>query len=264
MRRTLLSVSDPSPLTLLFPGSYGAAPLPVVEALQRIQAQCDAAPDRFMRLDYESQLVALRARLAEYVDCDTDDLVMVANATSGVNEVLRGMTTEWKKGDRMLCFSTSMCFLSLSNLFPHSFSCLVVRSYPACVQTLQYIIDAHPHLSLSLLNIPVTYPTSHADLIAKTRAAIEEADNDGTGRKVRLALIDSISSNPGVIVPWEELVKLFREKDILSYAHPRRSLDSLADVHLTASLMEPTRLANCPSRSARLDPTFSSRTHTSG
>ncbi|BGO96076.1 hypothetical protein NBRC10512_007186 [Rhodotorula toruloides] len=177
-------------------GSYGAAPIPVVEALERIQAECDSAPDRFMRLNYESQLVALRARLAKFVDCDTDDLVMVTNATTGVNEVLRGMTNEWKKGDRLLCFSTSI--------------------YPACVQTLQYIVDTHPHLSLSLLNIPVSYPIPHAELIAKTRAAIEEAENDGTGRKVRLALIDSISSNPGVVVPWEELVELFREKDILS------------------------------------------------
>lgn len=119
------------------------------------------------------------------------------------------------------------------------------HSYPACVQTLQYIVDTHPHLSLSLLNIPVSYPIPHAELIAKTRAAIEEAENDGTGRKVRLALIDSISSNPGVVVPWEKLVELFREKDILSCARLRCPL-------LTATLntFSQTRRRRAPNRPA--------------
>lgn len=61
----------------------------------------------------------------------------------------------------------------------------------------------------------MTYPISHSDLIEKTRQAIEEAEKDGKC-KVRLALIDGISSNPGVIVPWEKLVDLFKEKGVYS------------------------------------------------
>lgn len=33
--------------------------------------------------------------------------------------------------------------------------------------------------------------------------------------RVRLALIDAISSNPGVIVPWEALTKVFKSKGII-------------------------------------------------
>jgi selenocysteine lyase/cysteine desulfurase len=44
---------------------------------------------------------------------------------------------------------------------------------------------------------------------------IEEAESDGPGRKVRLGLVDAVSSSPGVVVPWEGLCELFREKGVL-------------------------------------------------
>ena len=61
-----------------------------------------------MRLEYEIQLIELRIRLAEFVDCDTDDLVIVPNATMGVNTALMSLTNEWQKGDKLLYFDTTM------------------------------------------------------------------------------------------------------------------------------------------------------------
>ncbi|GAA6061312.1 hypothetical protein JCM10212_005426 [Sporobolomyces blumeae] len=175
-------------------GSYGAAPRPVIERFLEVRDRIDSAPDRFMRLELERELGNLRTRLAEFVDCDTGDLVVVPNATLGVNVALKSMTTQWNKGDKMLYFSTTV--------------------YYACNMTLQAVVDTHPHLSLSLVPVQITYPISHAQVVEKTRRAIEEAEKDGS--KVRLALVDAISSNPGVVVPWEQLVDLFKEKDVLS------------------------------------------------
>lgn len=90
------------------------------------------------------------------------------------------------------------------------------RSYNACSASLQYIVDTHPHLELELLPIVFTYPIPHTEIVRLTREAIEKANADGTGRKVRLALIDAISSAPGVIVPWEELVEVFRAHEVVS------------------------------------------------
>ncbi|GAA5954093.1 hypothetical protein JCM8115_003309 [Rhodotorula mucilaginosa] len=188
-------------------GSYGAAPLPVVESLHAIQARCDSAPDRFMRVEYEQELIDVRTRLADFVDCETDDLVLVPNATSGVNEALRGLTTEWNKGDRLLFFSSSI--------------------YNACSSTLQYIVDTHRHLDLELLPVVFTYPKPHSEVVRLARDAIERANSDGTGRRVRLALIDAISSAPGVVVPWEDLVDLFREKDIISLVDAAHQIGQL-------------------------------------
>lgn len=75
-------------------------------------------------------------------------------------------------------------------------------------------MDTHKHLNMTAVPVPLTYPVSHADVIKATEKAIAEADAAGGG-KIRLALFDSISSNPGVITPWEELVALFRRKGIL-------------------------------------------------
>jgi len=68
---------------------------------------------------------------------------------------------------------------------------------------------------MSLVSVPLAYPVSHADVIKATRKAIAEANAAGGG-KIRLAFFDAISSNPGVVLPWEELVKLFRSQGILS------------------------------------------------
>lgn len=38
---------------------------------------------------------------------------------------------------------------------------------------------------------------------------------ESKGVRVRLALVDAISSNPGVIVPWEALTKMFRSKGVI-------------------------------------------------
>ncbi|GAA6006759.1 hypothetical protein JCM11491_003171 [Sporobolomyces phaffii] len=187
-------------------GSYGAAPKPVVDAFLSYRQRTDSAPDRFMRLEYEQELVTLRSRLAEFVDCDTDDLVVVPNATLGVNIALQSMTNEWQKGDRILYYDTSI--------------------YYACKTTLQHVVHTHRHLDLSLLPIQLEYPVSHADVIEKTRRAIEDAEKDGQC-KVRLALVDGISSNPGVVVPWEQLVELFREKGVVSLVDAAHNIGQL-------------------------------------
>ncbi|GAA5884190.1 hypothetical protein JCM6882_002172 [Rhodosporidiobolus microsporus] len=177
-------------------GAYGAPPKPVVSAMREVQDTINGAPDEFMKWTYEPQLIKLRERLADFVEAEADDVVIVGNTTVGVNTILKSLTTEWQKGDRLLYISTSI--------------------YNACAANLQFIVDSHPHLSLSLLPVPIVYPLSHADLVATVRRTIEEAENDGTGRKIRLALVDAISSVPAVVVPWPELCELFREKQIMS------------------------------------------------
>lgn len=77
------------------------------------------------------------------------------------------------------------------------------------------MVDTHPHLSLALLPIHLEYPVSHARVIEATRQAIK--DEETRGGRVRLALIDALSSNPGVVVPWEELTKVFKEHNIIRY-----------------------------------------------
>lgn len=190
-------------------GSYGAAPNAVISAMRGYQERAAGAPDRFMRVEYAKDLVILRHRLSDLVQCDVDDLVMylavivsmklirlarVPNATAGVNVVLRSLSTVYQKNDKLLYYSTTI--------------------YDACAATLQYIVDTHPHLNLSLVAIPLVYPVTHEAILATTAKVIAAENAKGNG-KIRLALFDAISSMPGVIVPWEDLVLLFRQQGIL-------------------------------------------------
>ncbi|GAA5962306.1 hypothetical protein JCM3765_004741 [Sporobolomyces pararoseus] len=188
-------------------GSYGAAPTPVVDSFLSIRSQVDQAPDRYMRITYEPELIKLRTRLSRLIDCDLKDLVIVPSATMGVNCALQSMNQEWKQGDKILYFETTI--------------------YQACKMTLQSIVDNHhPDLNLSLLPIKFNYPISNDRVIELTSQAIEKAEEDGK-YKVRLALIDGISSNPGVIVPWERLVRLFREKNVISLVDAAHNIGQL-------------------------------------
>jgi hercynylcysteine S-oxide lyase len=67
---------------------------------------------------------------------------------------------------------------------------------------------------VQIVSIPVVYPIKHADLLARFRTVLSEIKRHD-GQRV-LALIDGIVSNPGVIMPWEEMVRVAREFGVLS------------------------------------------------
>lgn len=123
-----------------------------------------------------------------------------------MNAVLRSIASTLEQGDKLMYFSTTV--------------------YPACASSLQQIIDMNAHLDVSLVDVPLRYPMSHDDVVATVRSTLEReqarSKEAGNGR-VRLALFDAISSMPGVVVPWERLVTLCREFEVLSCVVARRS-----------------------------------------
>ncbi|KAJ1024721.1 hypothetical protein NDA16_002761 [Ustilago loliicola] len=174
-------------------GSFGACPNYVLDIYKEFLTEAERRPDTFVRVQYRPFLDQARKELAELVQCDKDDLVLVPNATSGVNAVLRGLNGQWKEGEAILVYETI---------------------YGACGKTAQYIIDSNPSFKLQIVKVPLSYPLTHDQVVAATRTAIEEVQAKGT--KIRIGVLDAISSIPGVIVPWERLCALFREHSILS------------------------------------------------
>lgn len=109
-------------------------------------------------------------------------------------------------------------FLPLPLCFPPFVDLLLTHplpalSYDACSASLQLVVDTHPHLSLGLVPIHLEYPATHAKVIEATKKAI--AEEEKRGGRIRLALVDALSSNPGVVVPWEELTVIFKEHSII-------------------------------------------------
>ncbi|SPO39085.1 related to isopenicillin N epimerase [Pseudozyma flocculosa] len=162
-------------------GSFGTCPNHVLEAYKHYLAESERRPDIWMRTGFKPLLERSRKELAQLVNCPVEDLVLLTNATTGVNAILRGMAGTWSatKREAILVYDTV---------------------YGACGRTAQYIVDSHPSLQLSV--------------VKRTRETLDQAKRDGV--RVRVAILDTISSLPGVVVPWQQTVQLLREHDVLS------------------------------------------------
>lgn len=201
-------------------GSFGACPNYVVDIYKEMITEAERRPDTFIRVDYRPLYYQARKEVADLVGCDVNDLVLVNNATSGVNAVMRGLNGTWEEGEAVLVYETI---------------------YGACGKTAQYIIDSNPSYKLKIVKVPLTYPITHDEVVAKTKAAITDAESKGI--KIKVGVVDAISSVPGVIVPWERIVTLFREHKILSLVD---AAHAVGQIHLNLKQSDPDFfISNC-------------------
>ncbi|KAI9757433.1 MAG: hypothetical protein M4579_003449 [Chaenotheca gracillima] len=178
---------DPAYLNLNH-GSFGTYPRPIRDTLRSYQDKAESRPDRFIRYEYPKQLDKSREALAKILHAPVEELVLMPNATTGINTVLRGLV--YKPGDHILYFNTT---------------------YGACGKTVEYIAETTQAKSVRL---DLEYPLEDDEVIQRTRDAIREVKQ--AGGQVRVALLDTIISMPGLRVPFERLVELCREEGVLS------------------------------------------------
>lgn len=85
-------------------GSFGASPRPINEAREAFQKQCTERPDTFIVYDLPKLIDKSREAVAPLLGADPKEVVLVPNATTGVNTVLRNL--KWEEGDIVCYFST--------------------------------------------------------------------------------------------------------------------------------------------------------------
>ncbi|CAJ2505305.1 Uu.00g126990.m01.CDS01 [Anthostomella pinea] len=169
-------------------GSFGAYPTTVRDYQQSLQRETEARPDTFIRFRYPELLREARQAVAPLLGADTDEVVFVPNALTGINSVLRNLTYE--KGDVILYFSTI---------------------YGACLNTIKSLEDTTPVKGVS---ISLTYPIE--DKAIRDRFIETNFILQMQGARVRLALFDTVLTFPGVRFPWESLVRLCKQLNVLS------------------------------------------------
>lgn len=169
-------------------GSFGTYPKSVQKRLHEVQALSEARPDVFVRYQYPNMLDKSRAAIAGFLGVPTDDIVLVQNATTAINVVLRSL--RFKKGDVVLHLSSV---------------------YGAVEKTVIYLEET---TSVESINVAVQYPIDDQELVKRFHGAIRAGKGDG--KNVRLAVFDTISSLPGVRVPYEQLVKICKAEGVLS------------------------------------------------
>ena len=168
-------------ITFLNHGSFGACPTPVLESQRRWIAQLESEPVRFFARELEPLLDAARARLARFVGADPDDIAFVTNATTGVNTVLRSL--RFAAGDELL---------------------VTDQEYNACRNALEFVAErAGAKVVVVATPFPIRAPE---EITAALLAAVTP--------RTRLALVDHITSQTGVIFPIADIVSGLQSRGV--------------------------------------------------
>ncbi len=87
-------------ITYLNFGSFGACPKPVFEEYQKYQLELETEPVQFIAVNGLEYLKKSREALAQYVNCNADDIVYVTNPSYAVNIVAKNF--KLNPGDEIL------------------------------------------------------------------------------------------------------------------------------------------------------------------
>ncbi len=169
-------------------GAFGTYPKSVQKRLHEVQALSEARPDVFVRYQYPNMLDQSRAAIASFLGVPVDEVVLVQNATTAINIVLRNL--KFEKGDVILHLSTV---------------------YGAVEKTVKYLEET---TVVEGVNVGVKYPIDDGTLVERFHAEIRDAK--AGGKNVKIAIFDTISSVPGVRVPFERLVDICKAEGVLS------------------------------------------------
>ncbi|USP74079.1 uncharacterized protein yc1106_01353 [Curvularia clavata] len=185
-------------------GSFGTHPTPVREAHYALQTTAIERPDKFVSFTTYPLLAKSRSQIAPLLGVHQDEVVFVPNATTGVNTVLRNI--KFEPDDVVVSFSTV---------------------YPACEKTVASIGDFLP---VKLEKVDLVYPIEDEAILEAFKEKVKSLRGDG--KRVKLAMFDTVSSFPGARLPWEQLVEICKEMEILSLIDGAHGIGMLDLTHL--------------------------------
>ncbi|HVR36853.1 MAG TPA: aminotransferase class V-fold PLP-dependent enzyme [Methylomirabilota bacterium] len=171
---------DPD-VTFLNHGSFGACPREVVKFQRGIQNRMERQPVRFFVRDLEPLWDRARTDLAAFLGADANGLVFVPNATSGVNTVLRSL--ECRPGEEWL---------------------VTDHEYNACRNALAY---AAQRVGARLVVARIPFPL-------RSEEEVVDAVLRRVTRHTRLALLDHVTSQTGMILPLRRLIAELEARDV--------------------------------------------------
>ncbi|XP_071698385.1 probable L-cysteine desulfhydrase, chloroplastic [Rutidosis leptorrhynchoides] len=176
-------------------GSFGSCPNSVIQAQQQYQLRFLEQPDHF----YFNLLKPLNLRSRHSIKTlinanHVDEISIVDNATTAAAIVLQHI--KWSFFD--------------SKFNPGDTAVILHYAYGAVKKSVEaYVTRAGG----KVIEVKMPFPVSCNDeIINAFRDALELAKSNN--RKVRLAVIDHITSMPSVVIPVKELVKMCREEGV--------------------------------------------------
>jgi len=162
-------------------GSFGSCPRPVLEYQSALRERLERQPIQFLVRELEGLLDEARAELARFVAADAEDLVFVPNATTGVNTVLRSL--RFRAGDELL---------------------VTDHEYNACRNALDFAAQLWgAHVVVAKVPFPLR---AGEQIVQSVLSAVTP--------RTRLALLDHVTSQTGLVFPLDRLVSALAERGI--------------------------------------------------
>ncbi|KAJ7258089.1 PLP-dependent transferase [Mycena haematopus] len=186
-------------------GAYGSLPLPVLAACNKLTMQVESNPDLFVRVDQTELITKCRAQISKFVGAKINEIVLVRNTSHGLNTIMRSF--EWNAGDVIVTCTTT---------------------YDAMKGLARFLHDGPGHPQVS--QFVIQWPTSHAAIVARYRAHLHSIPRHA-GQKV-VAMIDSITSTPGALMPWQALVQVCKEAGVYSVVDGAHSIGQEMNIDL--------------------------------
>ncbi|HUA65850.1 MAG TPA: aminotransferase class V-fold PLP-dependent enzyme [Alphaproteobacteria bacterium] len=171
---------DPE-ITFLSHGAFGACPRHMLAIQNEWRERLERRPLQFLVRELETHLDAARESLAGFVGADSSDIVFVPNATAGVNTVLRSLA--FQSGDELL---------------------VTDYAYNACRNALEFVAERSGAKAV-VARIP--FPFRNEDELVKP--ILEKVT-----ARTRLAMIDHVTSQTGVVMPVGRLVNELRQRGV--------------------------------------------------
>ena len=164
---------DPE-VTFLSHGTFGACPEPVVAAQAEWRARIEREPIAFLGRGLDAAMVDARTQVGAFLGADPDDLAFVANATTGINTILRSL--EFQPGDELLTTD-------------HDYNAVVNAMAFAASRDGARVVLAH---------VPLT---------PGGPAAVAEAILAAATPRTRLAVISHVTSPTALVFPIADIVR---------------------------------------------------------
>ncbi len=162
-------------------GAYGATPRELFERQNEWRLRMEAQPPRFFMNELPDRIRVAAARLADFVGAAPERTVLIENATSGINAVLRSL--HFAPGDRIVTTD---------------------HVYGAVRNTLRFVCEG---TGADFVEARVPMPVREAASVAR---ALERVLDERT----RLVVVDHIASPSALVFPVAEIVRLCRERGL--------------------------------------------------
>lgn len=176
-------------------GSFGSCPRSILSAQSTWQLKFLSQPDDFYFNTLQPSILKSRTLIKDLVNADdVDEISIVDNATTAAAIVLQKIA--WGFTEKIFNEGDAVVMLHYA--------------YGAVKKSIQaYVARAGGHVIEVQLPFPVS---SSEEIVVEFKKALNLGKLDG--RRVRLAVIDHITSMPSVVIPVKELTRICREEGV--------------------------------------------------